>query len=352
MQAFLIFCLVLGFSGSAQSQSYQNPVLNRIFPDPAGLCAPDGWFYAYGTNSFVADTLCHIQVIRSRDLVHWHHLGDALPEKPVWATQDFWAPHVIYDSVKTQYFLYFSADSKQSPGDKYIGVAVAAQPQGPFKDLGVPLIRGKSFATIDPMAFDDPVSGKKMLYWGSAFQPIQVQELDSTRTAFVSASQPRAVLAPGRDRDYDALIEGAWVIYRQGYYYLFYSGNNCCGTEAHYAVMVARATSPFGPFQTMSQALHQASSVILAQNDVWRAPGHNSVVSDADGVDWILYHAIPVQTPLRLLPWGPEDHRVLMLDRIIWHNNWPIIENGQPSIQEKIAPIRNYSFKSSYHDNF
>ena len=34
---------------------------------------------------------------RSRDLVHWTELADALPVKPVWAskTQDFWAPDVF-----------------------------------------------------------------------------------------------------------------------------------------------------------------------------------------------------------------------------------------------------------------
>ena len=30
---------------------YSNPVSDRIFPDPAVLRAPDGNFYAYGTNT-------------------------------------------------------------------------------------------------------------------------------------------------------------------------------------------------------------------------------------------------------------------------------------------------------------
>ncbi|HET7171767.1 MAG TPA: family 43 glycosylhydrolase [Gaiellales bacterium] len=39
----------------------------------------------------------NIQVARSRDLVAWEYLGEALPELPPWAetTQMLWAPHVV-----------------------------------------------------------------------------------------------------------------------------------------------------------------------------------------------------------------------------------------------------------------
>jgi beta-xylosidase len=46
------------------------------------------------------------------------------------------------------------------------------------------------------------------------------------------------------------IIEGQWFIEEGGYYYLFYSGcgyNNDC-----YAVGVARATSPLGPYTKYS----------------------------------------------------------------------------------------------------
>lgn len=41
--------------------------------------------------------------------------------------------------------------------------------------------------------------------------------------------------------DYQRLTEGAWIIYRQPFYYLFYSGDNCCGDRTRYAVQAARA---------------------------------------------------------------------------------------------------------------
>src|SRR3954470_763147 len=88
---------------------FVNPVLDSDFPDPALILAPDGYYYAYATQTLREGQWINIQVARSADLVHWDHLGDALLEKPDWArtTQDFWAPSVIYDGAT--YFMYYSA---------------------------------------------------------------------------------------------------------------------------------------------------------------------------------------------------------------------------------------------------
>src|SRR6478672_6429581 len=61
---------------------YTNPVLDADFPDPAVILAPDGYYYAYATQTLREGHWINIQVARSADLVHWDHLGDALPEKP------------------------------------------------------------------------------------------------------------------------------------------------------------------------------------------------------------------------------------------------------------------------------
>ena len=64
--------------------SYVNPVLDEDFPDPAVILAPDGYYYAYATQTLREREWINVQVARSKDLVDWAHLGDALPEKPVW----------------------------------------------------------------------------------------------------------------------------------------------------------------------------------------------------------------------------------------------------------------------------
>src|SRR5215211_4580423 len=213
--------------------SYLNPVLDEDFPDPALILAPDGYYYAYATQTLREGQWINIQVARSKDLVRWEHLGDALPEKPAWAgtTQDFWAPSINFDGAT--YFMYYSAtpDVCHEPERGHcLAVATATSPAGPFVDMGLPLLLGMGFEYIDPMAYDDPVTGKRLLYWGSGFQPIKVQELADDRVSFAPGSKPLDLIPVIRTEDtaeYQRLVEGAWVIRRDGWYYLFYSGDNC-----------------------------------------------------------------------------------------------------------------------------
>src|ERR1051325_451271 len=83
---------------TAPQGCYVNPILDDAFPDPAVILADDGYYYAYATQTLRDGKWINIQVARSLDLIHWDHVGDALPKKPEWAktTQDFWAPTVIY----------------------------------------------------------------------------------------------------------------------------------------------------------------------------------------------------------------------------------------------------------------
>jgi arabinan endo-1,5-alpha-L-arabinosidase len=294
--------------------TYLNPVLDRDFPDPAVMRDPDGWFYVYGTQGESGGAALNIQVARSRDLVQWEHLGDALPAKPPWARtkQVIWAPHVIRDSGLRRYFMYYSAEPDADSG-KCLAVATAERPAGPFADSGEPLICGERFEHIDPMAFDDPKTGKRLLYWGSASKPIRVRELAPDRMGFAPDSTATALIFADPARAYSRLVEGAWMIYRSGTYYLFYSGDRCCGPDANYALMVARSDNALGPFELLG-------TPILESSAEWRAPGHNSVVPDDQGTDWILYHA------MREAP-----RRLMLLDRIIYRDGWPRIAGDRPS---------------------
>ena len=329
--------------------TYTNPVWNADFADPTIIHARDGYYYAYATQTRRADKVLNIQVARSTDLVHWTPLGDALPVKPTWAssTNSFWAPHV--SEVGGTYYMYFSAKPDGAADSKDPGLclatATANSPAGPFVPTPEPLQCGESFVNIDPMQFDDPATGKKLLYWGSGFGPLKVRELASDRLHFAPGSGVMDLVFPDKsDRpdNYQRLVEGSWVVLRQGWYYLFYSGDNCCGDKAHYAVQVARSRRATGPFETLAQATGQAGSPILVRNDHWLAPGHNSVVTDAAGHDWIAYHAINTERK-KFDPVNKEQEgsrRVLLLDRLEYVNGWPRVvpNHGTPSTGAVPAP--------------
>jgi arabinan endo-1,5-alpha-L-arabinosidase len=340
MRLLILAASLLGLAGCATATpptvpTYQNPVLDSDFPDPAVLRASDGLYYVYATQGSHDGAMLNIQVARSSDLANWERLGDALPAKPAWAskTQDFWAPHVAeYDG---RYYLYYSAKPDAALTDTSRGlclaVATAARPEGPFTDMGKPLQCGEGFINIDPMAFDDPATGKRLLYWGSGFGPIKVQELAPDRMSFAPGSRPVDLVSIIRDEDpanYQRLVEGAWVTRRGGYYYLFYSGDNCCGPKAHYAVMVARSRSATGPFETLAHASGAKNSVILEADGKWVAPGHNSILEDRAGKHWILYHAVDSNRPRTQPTDDVNTRRVMLLDRLVWRDGWPMVETA------------------------
>ena len=314
---------------AAGKHTAANPVLNQDFPDPTVIRAADGKYYAYATQGGSNGMMSNIQLASSADLFNWKTAPDVLPEKPVWAskTQDFWAPHVLYDKQIKKYVLFYSAESDDTATGKCLGVAFADKPTGPFKDKGTPLICGEGFVNIDPMAVTDPATGKKLLYWGSGFQAIKVQEMTSDWKAFKPGTSPKDVVSPGKEKDYTNLIEGAWMDIYQGKYYLYYSGDNCCGDKAKYAVMVARADNAMGPFRRLGETNQSGSSVILEKDDRWLAPGHNSIIRDAKGKTWIAYHAIWRDKDMAGPATGPDHYvkRVLCVNPVVYTNGWPVV---------------------------
>jgi len=347
-----------GAEAAGRVQTFTNPIFDFDFPDPTVTRASDGWYYAYATQTVLNGKTINIQAARSKDLVRWERMPDVLPVKPRWAsgTQSFWAPDVKQRGGT--FYMYFSADLDKSLADDFkkdlppeqqkegvfcLGVATARRAGGPFADSGRPLKCGVSFVNIDPMAFDDPVTGKRLLYWGSGFQPIRVQELADDRLSFKPGSKPIELVPADKKHPYQSLVEGAWLIRRNGYYYLFFSGENCCHgplEDIKYAVMVARSKSATGPFETLAQATGKTDSTILRRSARWIAPGHNSVVTDTAGRDWMAYHAINASKPYLTNEIGGDRkvNRVMLLDRLIYRDGWPQIENSTPSTTKRPAP--------------
>jgi len=256
-------------------------------------------------------------------------MGDALPQKPTWAgtTQNYWAPHVLYDEALKQYVLFYCAKSDDTTYGMCIGVAFSSSPAGPFVDKGTPLMQGKSFEVLDPMAMVDPKTKKKIMYWGSAFAPISVTQLTDDWKSIITASTT-VVMPTNQEKEYSKLVEGAWVDYYDGKYYLYYSGDNCCGDRANYAVMIARADNAFGPFTRLGETKADNSSVILAKDATWFAPGHNSIVHDKKGNLFIVYHAIwkKEADAARAEKKDKYVRRVMYVEPVVYKNGWPVVE--------------------------
>ena len=341
---------VLKQKGLARA-SVQNPIIDSDFADPAVLRA-DGHFFLYATQSKVGGKMVNIQVARTRDMTDVKHLGDALPEKPSWAktTQDFWAPHVVAAPAggKAKYLMYFVAKPDPAYAAAHghpengmaMGVATSSSPTGPFIDSGKPLLVSPGFEAIDPMVFED--NGQRILYWGSNSKPIQAQTLSADGLGFARGSTPKPVLDIDPARPYERLLEAPWVIKRDGKYLMFASGDNCCGTDAHYGLVIASATSPFGPFKKIETGTK--TSAVLEGNDHapgvpvrFTNPGHNALFEDDAGRMFNLSGSIDVRNPNDT--GSGYSRRVMVLDRVHFKNGIPHFKKGTVEQRPQAGPV-------------
>jgi arabinan endo-1,5-alpha-L-arabinosidase len=301
-------------------QAYRNPVHDHEAPDPAVMRDADGTFYAYTTQSTYGGELVHVPVLRSDDLVHWTFLGDALPEQPRWGGGDTWAPHV-FARGDGRYVLYVSVRS-DALGIMQVATAVADRPQGPFEPVGRPFL-GLAEETIDPFVL--PTSDGELFFYWSVDNSIRVRRLADDGLSLSGPSRLVLDHVGEEGTGYDSVVEGAWVTEHERRFYLFSSGDICCGEDAHYAVAVSRAESPEGPFE------RNPANPILQAGEGFFAPGHNSVATDDDGNDWIVYHAMPEGTR--------TFDRIMLIDRIRWVDGWPVVNDvGTPSSEPRRRP--------------
>jgi arabinan endo-1,5-alpha-L-arabinosidase len=124
---------------------------------------------------------------------------------------------------------------------------------------------------------------------------------------------------------------------RDDWYYLFYSGNRCCEYPPHYATMVARSRNAGGPYHRLAEYRPGKSSVIMRDNKRWAGPGHNSVIRDDAGRDWIVFHAIDRNRPY--FPGsGGAVQRPMLISRLVYRDGWPRVPTNSPAIRRHLAP--------------
>ncbi len=304
--------------------TYTNPIINADFPDPSVIHVPGDGYYAYATHDEFSPTINNIQLSKSDDLLNWTEPIGALTEPPAWAKncQKFWAPQVV--KVGNQYRLYYAAEPDTKDG-MCLALAVSNEPHG-FTDIGKPLaqIPGSTYQMIDPCFFYDAKSGKNLLYFGSAHEPISVVETADDGYSFIS--KPVDVLQPKPDVKFESLREGAFVTYQSKFdrYFLWVSGDNTWA-ENGYAVSVFWSADPMEQFQPIP-----GNHIILKPNEKWDSPGQNCIFRDDNEVDWIIYHAVDTNDRFNI----GTDHfkRKMCMDKIFYdEEGWPSIKNNSPS---------------------
>lgn len=188
-----------------------------------------------------------------------------------------------------------------------IGVSVADQPEGPYKDLlGKPLINEivNGAQPIDQYVFKD-LDGQMYMYYGGWGHCNMVKMNDNLTgiIPFPDGSVFKEITPEG-------YVEGPFMFIRNGIYYFMWSEGGWGGPD--YKVAYAMATSAFGPFERVATILEQ-------DPDVATGAGHHSVIK-VPGQDkyYIVYHRRPLYDTGR-------DSRVTCVDEMKFNEDGTII---------------------------
>ncbi len=228
VNSLLLLCAIVCINSTFAQQTSKtnvagNPVIrDKYTADPGAFVYKDS-AYLYtghdeappGKEGYVMhEWLC----FSSADMEHWKEHPVPLTVKDfTWAKDDAWASQVIERNGK--FYWYVATEHATVPG-KAIGVAVANNPTGPFKDaLGKALITNDMTSPDSKMMWDDidpsviiDKDGQAYLFWGN-------------HKCYYAKLKQNMIELDGdiKTIDLQDYTEAPWIHQRNGWYYLSYA---------------------------------------------------------------------------------------------------------------------------------
>ncbi|WP_405156658.1 family 43 glycosylhydrolase [Paenibacillus sp. FSL K6-0108] len=347
-------------------------------------------FYIFGS---------HLQVAKSKDLMNWDSVASGVTDdNPVvpnvtkefaealqWAQTDtLWAADVI-QLADGKFYMYYNACKGDSPRSA-LGVAVADNIEGPYKDQGILLKSGMwdeisedgtiYDATVHPNVVDPDVffdkNGKLWMVYGSYSGGIFILEMDET-TGKPLPNQGYGKKLTGGNH---SRIEAPYMLYspETDYYYLYLSYGGL-GADGGYNIRVARSKTPDGPFldaegndminvkADKDKPLFDDRSIepfgvkllgnFLFQRQIgdpgkgqgigYVSPGHNSAYYDADtGKQFLIFHS--------RFPGRGEEHEVRVHEMHMNSEGWPVISPYRyAALEENTAQLTTQDIAGQYN---
>ena len=308
--------------GFSLADSYKNPILTGMHPDPSIVCVGDDF---YMVNSSFVFFPC-IPISHSRDLIHWEVIGHAITN-PEWSGlgelesgRGYWAPDISYYEGR----FYITATYRQNDTVEDIDslawnatpyrrqiVVSSERPEGPYSKPAFIAEDG-----IDPSIFTDDDGRRYMLLNRGA----RIFEISPDGTKQLSEAK---LLYYGHNK---RSPEGSHLLKKDDWYYLFQAEG---GTGMGHRISVARSRELFGRYEPCP------FNPIMRQNDPKQAIqrcGHGKPVQTPKG-EWYMVYLCGRQLDGKYSLLGRET----ALDKITWTaDGWPMVNNLQgPSVLAK-----------------
>ncbi len=288
----------------------------------------------------------------SKNMVDWEYKGVVMEAKNIsWASNatSAWASQMVKYGEK--YYLYFCTWNKNDSGKQSIGVAVADSPEGPFEDIGKPLVSGSvttpqtsDWNDIDPTVWIETVGGEEHRYlaWGNGIlytcelNEDMVSVKDTNSDNVINMSDIKQITI--NDMNGASFTEAPWLYKRGNTYYNFFAVN------WREAMAYATAENIYGPWTYKG---------LLMEPTATSNTNHPSVI-DFNGKTYFIYHN-------GALPNGSGFRRSICVEELHFDgegNVYPLTETSI-GVSGKSSPIISYDggyvghseFINSYSDN-
>ena len=283
-----------------------SPILPGFHPDPTICRVGDDYFVATSTFEYFPG----VPIYRSRDLREWSLIGHALSRdeqvalRAVKSSQGIFAPTLRHHRG----VFYLITTDVSGGGNFYV---TATDPCGPWSN---PVCLEKEACWMDPsLFFDDDGKVYFTRHGGGRHGAIYQTEVELAQGKLVAEPQ---LIWSGTG---DIWPEGPHLFKRRGWYYLTSAEG---GTSYGHMQVIARARSPYGPFEAYSEnpiLTHRTQPEHPVQ-----ALGHADFVEGADGRWWAVFlgvrpsserhHHLGRETFLAEVEWSSEGWPSMRLD--------------------------------------
>ena len=262
----ILSLLFLCLATTGRAQTFPRLLLGGDYPDPSIIREGKDFYMTNSSFNYAPGLL----VWHSTDLVNWTPIARALHA----LDGSVYAPDLV--KYKGRYYIYYPA-----AGANY--VVYADDIRGPWSQPVKLDLTG-----IDPghVVGED---GKRYLYVDKgAIAPLSDDGLKVTgpkKTVYEGWQFPKEWKTEGNG---DMFLEGPKLLHKDGYYYMVSAEGGTAGPATSHMVVVARSKSVFGPWENSpyNPLVHTYSA-----SDPWWSKGHGTLIDDAEGNWWVVYHA-------------------------------------------------------------
>lgn len=312
----LMVSAAVSFSAAA-ADTYTNPVFPSDWGSPTitAFRGDDGAFYGFiyqGWGRY------------SRDLVNWQDAYRVADDAGSFGNYTLYWPNV--NKIDNRYVMYYTCLTEGQANGAQVAISLSSQPASyysPHKVLVTASQLGLNGVNQPFMVSD---GANRYLFVASPGQGIYALKL--TTDGLSLAGGDKIQLTSGE-------MQCPRVCYRNGYYYLFAQADQQNSTgKSTTNIVVGRSKSITGPYvdgaggRMLDGYFHTA----MAGNSYFFNPSNISpLITDDAGNDWIIYNAVQAS--------ASHTYPVMLLDRVQWLDEWPLISDGYPSYYRTAAPV-------------